>query len=148
MPAVRRRGRCHDGGDQKYSPICIAIVLLIFTGYPFLYMVATSFKTQEQFFMDPFSLFTSIQFSNYTLAFEKGLTTYFFNSVIVTAISVVLTVFIASLASYPLSRLKFRLNKPVFLLLVSGMMLPIHSFVAMAPTLYRSTVPSRSSTIT
>ncbi|MGF9713385.1 MULTISPECIES: carbohydrate ABC transporter permease [Paenibacillus] len=105
----------------------LAVALLVFTGYPFLYMVATSFKTQEQFFMDPFSLFTSIQFSNYILAFEKGLVAYFFNSVIVTSISVALTVFIAALASYPLSRLKFRLNKPVFLLLVSGMMLPIHS---------------------
>ncbi len=77
--------------------------------------------------MDPFSLFTSIQFSNYILAFENGLVAYFFNSVIVTSISVALTVFIAALASYPLSRLKFRWNKPVFLLLVSGMMLPIHS---------------------
>lgn len=29
----------------------LAVALLVFTGYPFLYMVATSFKTQEQFFL-------------------------------------------------------------------------------------------------
>jgi raffinose/stachyose/melibiose transport system permease protein len=105
----------------------VAIVLLVFTGYPFLYMVATSFKTQEKFFMDPFSLLTSIQFGNYALAFEKGLAKYFLNSLIVTGVSVALTVLIASLASYPLSRLKFRFSKVLFLLFISGMMLPIHS---------------------
>jgi raffinose/stachyose/melibiose transport system permease protein len=105
----------------------LALVLLAFTGYPFLYMVATSFKTQEQFFMDPFSLFGSIQFSNYALAFQKGLAGYVFNSIIVTVVAVALTVLISALASYPLSRLKFRLNKTLFLLFVSGMMLPIHS---------------------
>ncbi|PZE20069.1 carbohydrate ABC transporter permease [Paenibacillus xerothermodurans] len=112
----------------KQVPLYVlALVLLVFTGYPFLYMVATSFKTQEQFFMDPFSLIGSIQFSNYALAFEKGLAGYFFNSITVTVIAVGFTVLISALASYPLSRMKFRLNKTLFLLFVSGMMLPIHS---------------------
>jgi raffinose/stachyose/melibiose transport system permease protein len=105
----------------------LAILLLVFTGYPFLYMVTTSFKSQEMFFLDPFSFFVPIQFGNYLLAFETGLTTYFLNSMIVTAVSVGLTVLIASLASYPLSRIRFRYSKIVFLVLISGMMLPIHS---------------------
>ncbi|MDD9269548.1 carbohydrate ABC transporter permease [Paenibacillus sp. GCM10023248] len=105
----------------------IALLLLVFTGYPFLYMVLTSFKTQEEFFMNPFSLFTSVQFGNYILAFQKGLGSYLFNSIVVTVVSVVLIVLISALASYPLSRLKFRGNKLLFLLFISGMMLPIHS---------------------
>ncbi|MDF2964005.1 MAG: transporter permease [Paenibacillus sp.] len=112
----------------KTIPLYIlSFILLVFTGYPFLYMVLTSFKTQEMFFKDPFSLITPIQFSNYTLAFEKGLTRYFANSLYITAFSVLLIVLFAALASYPLSRIRFRMNKALFMLFVSGMMLPIHS---------------------
>jgi len=105
----------------------LAAILLIFTGYPFLYMVATSFKTQQMYFTDPFGLFGSLQFGNYIQAFETGLATYFMNSVIVTVISVLLIVFIASLACYPLSRMKFRFSRLLLLVFVSGMMLPVHS---------------------
>lgn len=104
-----------------------AIVLLVFTGYPFLYMVMTSFKTQQQFFMNPFTLVTSIQFGNYVLAFQKGLSSYFLNSVFISVLSVLLIVMFSAFASYPLSRMRFALNKPLFMLFVSGMMLPIHS---------------------
>jgi raffinose/stachyose/melibiose transport system permease protein len=105
----------------------VALLLLVFTGYPFLYMVLTSLKTQEAFFLNPFSLFGAMQFGNYALAFQKGLGSYLFNSIVVTVVSVALIVLISALASYPLSRLKFRFNKLIFLLFISGMMLPIHS---------------------
>ncbi|SFV04710.1 carbohydrate ABC transporter permease [Alicyclobacillus macrosporangiidus] len=105
----------------------LAAALLVFTGYPFLYMLATSFKTQQQFFQSPFSLFTSINLTNYSSVFQMGLSRYFVNSVIISFTSVFLVVLLAALASYPLSRMKFRLNKPLFLLFVSGMMLPVHA---------------------
>ncbi|WP_252312227.1 carbohydrate ABC transporter permease [Sinobaca sp. H24] len=56
-----------------------------------------------------------------------GLTTYFVNSLMITVSAVILVVFVASLASYPLSRMRFKLNRPLFLLFVAGMMLPIHA---------------------
>jgi raffinose/stachyose/melibiose transport system permease protein len=105
----------------------LALLLLAFTGYPFIYMVMTSFKTQETFFQKPFSLLTPIQFDNYLAVFKEGLTNYFINSIVITIVSVFIIVFVAALASYPLSRMKFRLNKPLFFLFVAGMMLPIHS---------------------
>ncbi|WP_010271607.1 carbohydrate ABC transporter permease [Paenibacillus senegalensis] len=112
----------------KRTPLYIyALALLVFTGYPFLYMVMTSFKTQSQFFQDPFGLWTSIQFSNYIQAFKVGVHSYFINSLTVAVISVLLIVLLSSLASYPLGRMRFRWNRPLFLLFVSGMMLPIHS---------------------
>lgn len=112
---------------NKIPLYLLALLLLTFTGYPFLYMVLTSFKTQEQYFLDPFSLFTSVQFGNYLLAFKMGLMNYFINSLIITVVSVLLIVLLAALASYPLSRIRFRYSKWLFMLFISGMMLPIHS---------------------
>jgi raffinose/stachyose/melibiose transport system permease protein len=112
----------------KSVPLYIfAFILLGFTGYPFLYMVMTSFKSQEMFFTDPFSIFVPIQFDNYLLAFQMGLTSYFMNSVYISALSVLLIVLLAAWASYPISRIRFGLSKPLFMLFVAGMMLPIHS---------------------
>lgn len=112
---------------KKIPLYVFACILLVFTGYPFLYMAATSFKTQQSFFENPFSLYTPIQFGNYMLAFQKGLAGYFMNSVYITALSVLLIVIFAALASYPLSRMRFKFSKALFMLFVSGMMLPIHS---------------------
>jgi raffinose/stachyose/melibiose transport system permease protein len=103
-------------------------VLLVFSTYPFLYMIATSLKSMQQFFMDPFSvLITSASFEQYKSVFQMGLGTYFLNSIIVTVLAVVIVVFISALASYPLSRLKFKLNRPLFILFLGGMMIPVHA---------------------
>ncbi|MCL7747678.1 carbohydrate ABC transporter permease [Halalkalibacter alkaliphilus] len=113
---------------KKILLYVIAIILLLFTSYPFLYMISTSFKTMNEFFVNPFSIipesFTLDQFAS---VFEMGLIGYFVNSIIITVSSVVLVVFISALASYPLSRMKFRLNRPLFVIFLVGMMIPIHA---------------------
>ncbi|WP_134701335.1 carbohydrate ABC transporter permease [Ammoniphilus sp. YIM 78166] len=113
---------------KKVPLYLIAFLLLAFTGYPFLYMLGTSLKSMQGFFESPFSIFSSsITFENYLAVLEMGMTHYFVNSVIVSVISVVTVVFISALASYPLSRMRFRLNRTLFLIFICGMMLPIHS---------------------
>jgi raffinose/stachyose/melibiose transport system permease protein len=105
----------------------VALLLLVFTGYPFLYMFSTSLKSQGQFYEEPFSLFSVFNLENFQAVFEMGLTRYFWNSIVVTVVSVLLVMLIGSMASYPLSRMKFKLNKWLFLLFIAGMMLPIHA---------------------
>ena len=103
-------------------------VLVIFSTYPFLYMISTSFKSMEDFFMNPFSVLPkSLNLTQYTAVFEMGLTKYFVNSIIIVVLAVTLVVFIAALASYPLSRMKFRLSGVLFLLFIGGMMIPVHA---------------------
>ncbi|MCA1011450.1 carbohydrate ABC transporter permease [Halobacillus halophilus] len=112
---------------KKISLYIIAILLLIFTGYPFLYMISTALKDQSSFFEKPFALFSSFNLENFVSVFEMGLTRYFFNSILITVVAVGVVMFIGALASYPLSRMNFKLNRVVFLLFISGMMLPIHA---------------------
>ncbi|MBS4204323.1 carbohydrate ABC transporter permease [Lederbergia citrea] len=112
---------------RKGSLYLFALFLLSVLGYPFLYMISTALKSQRDFFEKPFSMFTSFKLGNFIDVFKMGLTNYFVNSIIVTVVSVGTVVLIASLASYPLSRMNFKFNRVLFLLFISGMMLPIHA---------------------
>ncbi|UUZ79640.1 carbohydrate ABC transporter permease [Paenibacillus sp. P26] len=53
--------------------------------------------------------------------------TAFVNSVIVSVLSLVLTLFLSGLASYVLSRLQFRFKGGILAFFVVGMLIPIHS---------------------
>lgn len=114
---------------MKKTPLyLLATLLVVFSTYPFLYMVSTSFKSMEDFFMNPFSVLPeSFSFTQYLSVLDMGLTKYFLNSILVTVIAVILVVFIAALASYPLSRMKFRFNSTLLLLFIGGMMIPVHA---------------------
>ena len=114
-------------GFKKIPLYVLAILLLIYTGFPFVYMISTALRTQDDFFENPFALFSSINLENFQSVFEMGLTGYFLNSMWVSTVAVFAVMIIASLASYPLSRMKFKMNKVLFLLFISGMMLPIHA---------------------
>ncbi|WP_077624660.1 carbohydrate ABC transporter permease [Sediminibacillus massiliensis] len=112
----------------KTIPVYVlAIIILLFTGVPFFIMVNSSFKTQLEFMSSPWSLPESFSFNNYRLLFETDFFQYLFNSLFVSVVSVVLVIVLSAMASYPLSRLKFRLSKPLFLLFTIGMMIPIHT---------------------
>ncbi|MRH42772.1 ABC transporter permease subunit [Aquibacillus halophilus] len=105
----------------------VAIILLLFTGLPFFIMINTSFKSQLEFMTSPWSLPDSFSFSNYALLLDTNFFSYFKNSLIVSVISVIIVIIFGAMASYPLARLKFKLNTPLFLLFMVGMMIPIHT---------------------
>lgn len=104
-----------------------AIALLFATGYPFLYMFATSLKTQSGFFQNPTSLLTAPNFENYRLVFELGIGRYYLNSLLISLITVPGVILLASMISYPLVRVRFRLSRPIFYLFIAGMMIPVHT---------------------
>src|SRR5690606_17968493 len=105
----------------------LAIIFLLFNGIPFFFMVNTSLKDQFEFLQSPWTLPKAFNLANYTNILDSTFLTYFFNSIIISVSAVVLVVIFASLASYPLAKIKFRLSKPVFGLFLIGMMIPVHS---------------------
>lgn len=106
----------------------LAALIAVFAAYPFLYMISTSFKSMNEFFTNPFTIIPkNFTFEQYGSVFGMGLTSYFVNSIIISVLAVGLVVFIAALASYPLSRMKFRINRPIFTLFIVGMMIPVHA---------------------
>lgn len=81
----------------------LAIFYLVVSFLPFIFMVLNSFKEKfEMLTVGVFELPQSLNFANYQEVLTGGFGKYFMNSVIVLAISLILLLFIASCASYPL----------------------------------------------
>lgn len=94
--------------------------------YPVFLMVISSFKTGREIFRSPFALPESWSFTNYIEAWTRGnFSTYFGNSVLVTAAALGLVLVLGSLAAYPLGRYAFRGRAWLTMYFLSGLMLPI-----------------------
>lgn len=103
-----------------------AVLISMITVYPFLWMIATSFKPEAEIYSNSLSLFSNrFSFANYKKAFEViPFGRYFLNSFYLAAMGVVTNVFLGALAGYSFAKLKFRGRKAMFGLLLSSMMIP------------------------
>ena len=104
-----------------------AIVWLIVSFTPFIFMVLNSFKEKfEMLTKGVFQLPDKLNWANYTEVLTGGFLNYFKNSVIVLAVSLILLLFISACASYPLARFKFKLAQPIYGVIVACMSIPVH----------------------
>ncbi len=106
--------------------------------YPMIWLFCTSLKRDREIFLDPFALpkLDSLQWVNFANAWKKGhFGDYFLNSVVLTVGTVVLTVLLASMAAYALSRFRFRGVRPVFFYFLAGLMVPIQ--LAIVPLFFQ-----------
>lgn len=96
---------------------------------PLVWLILFSLKdNQEVFNLAPFALPSDPQWANYARVWTDGnIGRYFFNSVIVTGSSVILTVLLASFVTFAITRMQWKLNKLVLGLFMVGLMIPVHS---------------------
>ncbi|MED4954693.1 carbohydrate ABC transporter permease [Paenibacillus macerans] len=100
----------------------------ILTLYPFFWLVISAFKTNADFYARPFGLPEVWRGDNFLRAWESSrLGAAFGNSLVVSAGSLALTLFIAALTSFVLARFQFRWKGGVLAFFVVGMLIPIHS---------------------
>lgn len=105
-----------------FGVIWIAICLL-----PFYLMFMTSLKSNPDYGTNGFFSFPEVfHFENYWSVIQSGIYRFFINSVIIMAISLVLLITFSLMASYPLSRMRFRMNKPISSFVIACMAVPIH----------------------
>jgi len=95
--------------------------------FPFFWMINVSLKTPHEFNADyGLKLAHHFNLENYKeVIFKAGFWRYFLNSIFYTFITVVLIVFIASLAAYSFSRLKFPAKNVIFYMFLAAMMIPL-----------------------
>ncbi|MDR0723320.1 MAG: carbohydrate ABC transporter permease [Treponema sp.] len=99
-------------------------VALIF--YPLFNMVVSSLKTTREIFQNPFGFPETLLFENYkTVWIDRGFGGYFKNSFIVTAIAMAFVILLGSMASYGVSRYRYKLRTWIYMLFLSGIMLPL-----------------------
>jgi raffinose/stachyose/melibiose transport system permease protein len=104
-------------------------VIAIVQVYPLVWLFLFSLKTNKEVFgMSPFSLPQDPQWGNYVKAWTAGhIDVYFFNSVLYTVVSVVLTVILASFVTFAITRMQWKLSGLVLGLFMAGYMIPLHS---------------------
>lgn len=115
----------------KKIGIYIAMTLIAFiTVGPFILTLFMALKSPAEGFYETL-LPQSITFENFFSAFQKSnFSSYFMNSVIVTAMAVPLNLIFCSLAAYPLARFDFKGKEIVLVLIIATMMVPFQLYMA------------------
>lgn len=118
----------------------ILIFYAVISVYPLLWMTLNSFKTNEEIFTtNPFGLPGEWQFDNYIKSFTNyRIDIYFLNSVIVAFATVALTIVIACMFSYSVSRMRWKLSKAAYTYLLTGLMIPVQVILIPLVLLVRS----------
>jgi raffinose/stachyose/melibiose transport system permease protein len=95
---------------------------------PFAVILLTSVRVQGELISEGiFSLPRKVELANFEKAWRLGqFATYFRNSAIVVIVKVPLGLLVSSLAAYPLAKMTFRLNKPIFKFFLLGLAVPVH----------------------
>jgi ABC-type glycerol-3-phosphate transport system permease component len=117
------------------STIMIILVIIVF-GIPFLWVVVSSFKSQQTIFADlvPFSFKTFIPthptLANYRQLFiVNGFARKVLNSFLIAAMQVAGALLLCTPAAYALTRLRFRGRGLIFALILVTFMVPVEALL-------------------
>lgn len=104
----------------------VTSVLLLLMLVPFLLMISVSFQTMDEIYASkPVLIPSGLELSNYSAALAKGnWGRYFLNSLVVTTVVTAVSLVINSMAGYVFARLKFPGRRLLFILILTGMMIP------------------------
>jgi len=120
----RKRGKRRDAFSH-FMLVGFGVLML----YPLIWMLGASFKESEDIFTqiapwpDPATL------ENYVRGWSGsgvGFGTYFLNSTVIAALSVIGNLLSCSLAAYAFARMKFRLRGVFFACMMATLMMPHH----------------------
>lgn len=115
--------------------VILNLILWIFSLtciFPLVWMLYSSLKEKRQFNADIIGLPTNPTLANYQKILSNrdyNLLQTMGNSLRSTVLSVILIVLIAFIVGYILARIDFKLNKPLYVMFLMGMLIPIHSMM-------------------
>lgn len=111
----------------RAAVLLICIAWMCVAVFPFLFMVLSSIKQQLEMFMNGvFAMPEVFSLANYAKVLQGNFPLFLRNSAIVMLSSLAILLAVTACASYVFSRLTFRLNAPLFALVVACMSVPIH----------------------
>jgi raffinose/stachyose/melibiose transport system permease protein len=91
--------------------------------YPLIWMVISSMKSYDEIYNNVWGFPSKWLIENYTIAWSKGISSYFINSLLVTGTTVVAVLFIGSMAAFALARYRTRLIDIALIFIIGGMMM-------------------------
>lgn len=114
---------------QGFHYVFTTVVFLVFL-IPFYIVVVNAFKSNKDIVENAMSLPKSLNFSAIIDAFHKmNYIQTFGNSLLITLVSVVLTIFAASMCAYLFARKNWKINKIVFMIMVISMIIPFQTIM-------------------
>lgn len=113
-------------GWQLLLHVILAVVSFIFI-FPFLYIIATAFKTEFDTFNNPALLSLNLTLENYKMIAASGvkLGAYYLNSVILTTVSTIVVVIVSAAGGYGFAKFKFKSRKPMLITMLLTMTFPL-----------------------
>ncbi|WML42830.1 carbohydrate ABC transporter permease [Neobacillus sp. PS3-40] len=125
------------GRKNKWPVEILGVLLGLLWLAPFYLMIVNSFKTKRELFTDTLRLPEGFNLNNYIEAFtELDFVKTFFNSLIITVVSVVIIIVFSSMAAYALSRNKGKVSTVIFFIFVSAMLIPFQSVMIPLVTVF------------
>ncbi len=115
--------KCKDIVIYRIVPM---LVFMLFICFPFYWTLVTSLKPEGNIIKRPVQYLPNpVTLDNYITAWKDvGFSNYFFNSLLVSLVACMMTVFSALLVGYALSRFKFRGKQPFMLILLCTQFIP------------------------
>lgn len=117
---------------SKYFVNLILIIFSLSCIFPLIWMFYSSLKEKRVFNADIIGLPTNPTLSNYTKILtnpDYHIYQSMFNSFRVTFLSVVLIVICGFIVGYIIARVRFKLNRVLYVMFLMGMLIPIHSLL-------------------
>lgn len=134
LPALRRRRAATPGaaghrGAMRLLQWCFLLLVLALMLVPFGWLILSSFKSNLEFFANPFGLPHAWSLDNYGAVFsQEPMLLYLLHSAVASVGSTVLAIAATTMAAYAL-QYRFRLRRGVYLLLSFGLFVPIYALM-------------------
>jgi ABC-type glycerol-3-phosphate transport system permease component len=110
--------------------VVVAVVVALIMAFPLWVMIVTALSGQSVFSTDLDLLPTNITLANFARVFSAWpVGQWFSNSVTVTALTTIVSVVVSVMAGYGFAKLRFPAKTPLFLLLLSTMMIPTQAIL-------------------
>lgn len=117
---VKKR-RVYGPGEILWLAILLVLAGLIL--YPLFWILMSSFKDYNGIYSDVWGLPDIWHTENYMTAWNRGISQYFVNSLIVTACTLAGVVFVATFSAFGICQMKGRLGNFIFLFCLCGLLL-------------------------
>lgn len=116
----------HSAG--YYIGFLIFIIVALINIYPMVFSIFCSFKRNLEIFSSFTALPKKLRIENYLTAWNVGnIGRYFLNTIILAVGTLAISGLFGAMASYVLAKFKFRGKSKIYLLFISGMMIPIQA---------------------
>ena len=116
----QNRNKIGVGEVLWFVVLCILAILII---YPLCWILMSSFKDYQGIYGDVWGLPKKWLWVNYVTAWNKSISQYFANSLIVTIATLAGVVFVSSFAAFGVCQIKGKLGNFVFLFCLCGLLL-------------------------